>query len=125
MVFRGLSKALLLLGTPRLVAQCFSFGSPWVSLDPKKKGALKPLAIGSPDSWGVLHPSGQRTPAGDPALPQAGMGCAFGALWGRISVFDRTIREIDPLPERAIATANTTARTTATTNAKAKTNAGV
>ena len=32
------------------------------------------------------------------AMPQAGMGCAFSALWGTNSCLDRTIRETDPRP---------------------------
>jgi hypothetical protein len=38
------------LGNPRLVAQCFSFGSPWTSLSAQTRGALAP---------GVCPPSAQ------------------------------------------------------------------
>src|SRR6266851_4942276 len=70
MVFRGLSKALLLLGTPRLVAQCFSFGSPWVSLDPKKKGALSPWPSGRPIPGAFSTPAGKERPPGTPRCPR-------------------------------------------------------
>jgi hypothetical protein len=69
----------------RFFRNSMGWGRP-VGQSGKKIGwAFSPRPLGRPIP-GAFHPSGQRTPAGDPVLPQAGMGRAFGALRGRIFV---------------------------------------